>query len=110
MGGRGSRGRTGIPGCGTHLCNRKGGFCGGGGYVLSRGAMKHIMSPDVEVQKKEKKKKEKFTNPKGEILRGWMEKNPNQGKKNRAVSFPLKTVPNILTYLIHLTLFFALWI
>ena len=76
MGVAGGRGRTGIPGCGTHLCNSKGGFCGGGGYVLSRGAMKHIMSPDVEVQQKEK-----FTNPKGEILQGWMEKNPNQGKK-----------------------------
>eukprot|EP00434_Breviolum_minutum_P003250 symbB.v1.2.002861.t1/scaffold130.1/size334612/12 len=43
----------GIPGCGTHLCNSKGGFCGGGGYVLSRGAMKHIMSPDVEAFNKD---------------------------------------------------------
>lgn len=39
-----------------------------------------------------------------------MEKDPKQGKKNRAVSFPLKTVLNILTYLIHLTLFVALCI
>ena len=46
---------TGIPGCGAHLCNSKGGFCGGGGYVLSRGAMKHIMSPNVEAQQRKKK-------------------------------------------------------
>ena len=34
---------VGIVGCGPHLCPR-GGFCGGGGYALSRPAVEKIMA------------------------------------------------------------------
>mmetsp|Transcript_50557 Transcript_50557/g.94417 ORF Transcript_50557/g.94417 Transcript_50557/m.94417 type:complete len:427 (+) Transcript_50557:86-1366(+) len=38
----------GIPGCGGQFCDKHGGFCGGGGIVISRLALAEIMQPSPE--------------------------------------------------------------
>ena len=39
----------GIPGCGPGFCrDRKGGFCGGGGYAISRASLRKLMTGSAE--------------------------------------------------------------
>ena len=47
---------VGIPGCGGHLCDKRGGFCGGGGFAFSWTAMEKLMTPNATAFQQDREK------------------------------------------------------